>query len=129
MLRLEFYGQSSSPDKVDALLSEVRKRYGISVRKQPLEEGGKALKSSTLLALAVANRIAIKQTRRKKTLYPQLVVFEGKRPLTFYPQARRGSEIEIAQFLRALLRRKVLCLHDDGKLALEAMLARSRKAR
>jgi len=59
----------------------------------------KNLRWNILLPISVSKRIKIKQTRRTKSLYPHLIIFENNVPKTFYPQTRAGQkEISIEEF-------------------------------
>ena len=68
------------------------------------------------MGISVFKRIGIKQTRRTKMLYPQLVVLVNNEPETFYPQKRAGQSISIQEFLEGFLNNEVRCLHDKGKI-------------
>ena len=74
------------------------------------------LKSQTLWFLAVYKRIKINQTRRTKSLYPQLVVSIDNKPFTFYPQSYGKDEITIEEFLEGLFQKTVRCLHDKKEI-------------
>jgi glutamate dehydrogenase/leucine dehydrogenase len=101
----------------NTLLKKVETSFEVKVSKEILDKEAEwRLKFDILLPLAVGKRIKIHQTRRTKSLYPQLVVFVEDRPFTFYPQRYGQEEITIKQFLEGLLKGKVLCLHDDNKL-------------
>ena len=96
MLKLEFYVPRALEDtedvkEVEELLGKVKDSLKIDVKKFVIDENGeKDLKSKILWGLSVSKRIRIKQTRKSKSLYPQLVVFGNDKPITFYPQARAG---------------------------------------
>ena len=80
------------------------------------EDGEEDLKSKILWRLSVVKRIRIKQTRKSKSLYPQLVVFVNDKPITFYPQARAGQQITIEEFLEGLLKGEIKCLHEKFEI-------------
>ncbi|MEN3012871.1 MAG: hypothetical protein ABDH34_08370 [Dictyoglomus thermophilum] len=98
-------------------MRKVRNSIKINVKKLVIDENGeKDLKSKILWGLSVAKRIRIKQTRKLKSLYPQLVVFGNDKPITFYPQARAREEITIKEFLEGLLKGEIKCLHEKFKI-------------
>ncbi|MCE4608167.1 MAG: hypothetical protein F7B61_04325 [Caldisphaeraceae archaeon] len=75
--------------EVEKLLKKVKNTLKINVKKLVIDEKGeKDLKSKILWGLSVAKRIRIKQARKSKSLYPQLVVFGNDKPIIFYPQAK-----------------------------------------
>ena len=131
MLKLEFYvprALEETPDvkEIEELLNKVKSSLNINVKKFVIDESGeKDLKSKILWGLSVAKRIRIKQTRKSKSLYPQLVVFGNDKPITFYPQARAGEEITIKEFLEGLLKGEIRCLHE--KFEIEDELRGERK--
>ena len=122
MLKLEFYVPRSLEDtqdvkEVEELLRNVRNSLKINVKKFVIDEKGEEdLKSKILWGLSVAKRIRIKQTRKSKSLYLQLVVFGNDKPITFYPQARAGQEITIKEFLEGLLKGEIKCLHEKFEI-------------
>ncbi len=77
---------------------------------------GEELKLNTLIPIAVSKRIKIKQTRKTKFLYPQLVVFSKDKAVTFYPQSYGDKSISIHGFLDGLSKGEVRCLHEVGEL-------------
>ena len=131
MLKLEFYVPRALEDtedvkEVEELLKKVKNSLKINVKKLVIDEDGEEdLKSKILWGLSVAKRIRIKQTRKSKSLYPQLVVFGNDKPITFYPQARAGQEITIKEFLEGLLKGEIRCLHE--KFEIEDELRGGRK--
>lgn len=131
MLKLEFYVPRALEDtedvkEVEELLGKVKDSLKIDVKKFVIDENGeKDLKSKILWGLSVSKRIRIKQTRKSKSLYPQLVVFGNDKPITFYPQARAGQEITIKEFLEGLLKGEIKCLHE--KFEIEDELRGERK--
>ena len=122
MLKLEFYvprALEDTPDvkEIEELLKKVKSFLKINVKKIVIDENGEEdLKSKILWGLSVAKRIRIKQTRKSKSLYPQLVVFGNGKPITFYPQARAGQEITIKDFLEGMLKDEVKCLHEKFEI-------------
>lgn len=122
MLKLEFYvpcGLEDTQDvkEVEELLRKVGETLKINAKKFVIDENGeKDLKSRILWGLSVAKRIRIKQTRKSKSLYPQLVVLRNDKPITFYPQVRAGEEVTIKEFLDGLLKGEVRCLHEKFEI-------------
>jgi len=118
MLRIKFYVPRGLVDsegikETDNLLNKVESSLKLKVSKHIIDQkGGDDLKSQILWGLAVAKRIRIKQTRKTKSLYSQLVVFSNGKAVTFYPQSRAREEITIQEFLRGLLNGEVKCLHE-----------------
>lgn len=131
MLRLEFYvprGLREMPEvkEVEGLLENVKSNFELEIGKHIIDDRGEEeLKSKILWGLSVAKRIKIKQTRKSKSLYPQLIVFSGDKPITFYPQARVKREITIQEFLEGLLNGEIKCLHE--KIEIEDELRRKEK--
>jgi len=131
MLKFKFYvscALEDTPDvkEVEKLLKKVKYSLNVDVKKFVIDEnGGENLKSKILWGLSVAKRIRIKQTRKSKSLYPQLVVFGNDKPITFYPQARAGQDITIKEFLEGLLKGEIICLHE--KFEIEDELRGGRK--
>lgn len=99
--------------RVNKLLTKTKISNEIKIMSGVDEE---KLKFDILIPLAVLKRIKIKQTRKSKILYPQLIVFVENKPLTFYPQSYGNKEVNIEDFLEALLDNKILCLHDAPEL-------------
>lgn len=131
MLRLEFYVPRAFEEtpyvkEIEKLLKKVKSSPNVNVKKFVIDKKGEEdLKSQILWGLSVAKGIRIKQTRKSKSLYPQLVVFGSDKPITFYPQARAGEEIAIKEFLEGLLRGEIKCLHE--KFEIEDELKGERK--
>ena len=99
------------------LFKKVKASYEVEIEREIIDkEAERKLKFEILLPLAVGKRIKIHQTRRTKSLYPQLVVFIEDKPFTFYPQRYGQEEITIKQFLEELLKKKVFCLHEKTEL-------------
>jgi len=130
MFKFEFYVpralETQDAEEIEELLKKVKSSLKINVKKLVIDEDGEEdLKSKILWGLSVAKRIRIKQTRKSKSLYPQLVVFGNDKPITFYPQARAGQEITIKEFLEGLLKGEIRCLHE--KFEVEDELKGGRK--
>ena len=99
------------------LLRETEKRLGIKTQvKRFTVEDGWNLKMSTMVSVSVSKRIGIKQTRRTKSLYAQLLVYLDGKLFTFYPQSYAEKEISINEFLSGLLKGTIACLHDKQEL-------------
>jgi len=95
------------------LLEKVGSVFDLEIEKKEIKKfGEEKLKSTILWSLSISKRIKIHQTRRTKSLYTQLVVFLDNKPFTFYPQGYGREKITIKQFLKELIKGKVLCLHD-----------------
>jgi autonomous glycyl radical cofactor GrcA len=123
MIGLKFYVPRGARDlaeakEIESLLEEVTNTLNIDYEKFVIDEKMEQdLKSDVLLSLSVLNRIKIKQSRKAKSLYPQLAVFVNGKAVTFYPQERVKKGITVQEFLKGLLNGEVRCLHD--KYAIE----------
>jgi len=103
--------------EIERVLDNVKPAYNIAIDKQIIDRLiEEQIKSQFLLHLSVVKRIGIKQTIRTKSLYPQLVIFDEDKPVTFYPQTYGGAHITITEFLKQLLKNRVKCLHDEKEL-------------
>lgn len=114
---LKYYITGGTPKKdierIRLLLQQVKELHNIDFEEISLDEKQeRELKSRALWSLSVLNRIKISQTRKTKSLYPQLVVSINGEPVTFYPQERAGKRISIEDFLNGLLNNEIKCLHD-----------------
>lgn len=120
MLKLEFYVPRALEDtqdvnEVEELLKKVKNSLKINLKKFVIDENEEEdLKAKILWGLSVAKRIRIKQTRKSKSLYPQLLVFGNDKPITFYLQAR-VQEITIKEFLKRMFKREV-SLHEKFEI-------------
>lgn len=118
MIELKFYIPSWAENlpetkEVGDLLDEVKSTLNIDHEKLiSNEKMEQDLKRDVLWSLSVFNRIKIKQSRRGKSLYPQLVVFVNDKAASFYPQERVKETFTIKDFLMGLLNGEVKCLHD-----------------
>jgi hypothetical protein len=118
MIGLKFYIPSWAENlpetkEIGDLLEEVKNTLNIDHEKLiSNEKMEQDLKRDVLWSLSVFNRIKIKQSRRGKSLYPQLVVFVNDKAASFYPQERVKEGITIKDFLTGLLNGEVKCLHD-----------------
>lgn len=100
--------------EIEKILGNVKPAYNIAVDKKIIDRSGEEqIKSQFLWHLSVVKRIGIKQTIRAKSLYPQLVIFNEDKPVTFYPQTYGKENIAIKEFLEGILRSKIRCLHDE----------------
>lgn len=103
--------------KIEEILGKVKSFYKIQNNIQIIDkEKEEEIKSKILWHLSVVKRIGIKQTKRTKSLYPQLVIFLKEEPLTFYPQSYGKDEIKIQEFLKGLLKGEIKCLHDKYEI-------------
>ena len=112
-------GSEDSKDaaEIKTTLEKVRPLYNIKIINHIMDKKEEnKLKSQILWHLSVVKRIGIKQTKRTKSLYPQLIVFSGNTPLTFYPQSYGKGRVTIQNFLEGLLNGKVKCLHDKYEI-------------
>jgi len=120
-LKLEYYiprGDWEDSKEIESLLEKVKSTLDIDYKKSIInEEKERDLKKDSLLSLSVFNRIKIKQSRKGKSLYPQLVVFVDGKEITFYPQERvKEKAITIQDFLMGLLNGEVKCLHEKYEI-------------
>ena len=121
-LKIIFYVPEGLKDteyvkEIERILDNVKPVYTIVIDKQIINRlVEEQIKSQFLWHLSVVKRIGIKQTIRTKSLYPQLVIFNEDKPVTFYPQTYGKEDIPIKEFLEGLLKNKIKCLHDEKKL-------------
>ena len=131
--KLTFYIPESLKDTDDVKnnwerLKKLQSLYDIKVAKEIMnDEKEWELKWQTLWFLAVYKRIKINQTRRTKSLYPQLVVSIDDKPFTFYPQSYGKDEITIEEFLEGLFQKTVRCLHDKKEIMAKIKYYRDKK--
>ena len=103
--------------EIDRFLDKIGTLYDIEINKQFINSSEEEqIKSQFLWRLSVVKRIGIKQTIRTKSLYPQLVIFNGDVPLTFYPQSYGKEYISVKEFLEELLKNRIKCLHDEEEI-------------
>lgn len=99
------------------LLEKVASIFDFKIEKKEIKKfGEEKLKSTILWPISIWKRIKIHQTRRTKSLYTQLVIFLNNEPFTFYPQRRGKKKITIKEFLKELIRGKLICLHGATEL-------------
>ena len=120
---LKFYvpqGLENSKEvkEIEELLNKVKTLLGIKVEivvniNKNFEN---ELKSRILWGIAISKKIKIEQTRRSKSLYPQLIVFIKGNPVTFYPQTKAKNKITIKEFLEGLLKGEIKCLHEKTEI-------------
>jgi len=111
------YKDSEDVKKAWDILRKIGTLYNIKINKQIInKEKEWEIKTQILWFLAVYKRIKIKQTRKTKSLYPQLVIFTGNKPFYFYPQSYGKDVITIEQFLEGLLEGEVRCLHEKFEI-------------
>lgn len=121
-MKLNFYiprGMEENEDvkKIKETLENVKSSYSVITSRQIInKEEEEELKSKILWQLSVVKRIGIKQTKRTKSLYPQLIVTKGEKPITFYPQSYSGNEITIQDFLEGILKGEVKCFHEKYEI-------------
>lgn len=119
-LKLKFYvprGEWPDVEEIDGLLENVKSELDIDYEKFIInEEGEWDLKKNLLLSISVSQRIKIKQSRKGKSLYPQLVVLVDGKGITFYPQQQVKEAITIQEFLKGLLNSEVKCLHEKYQI-------------
>jgi hypothetical protein len=105
--------ENTETKEIQKLLDKVHSSLKIEFKTILIDDKKEEeLKKQYLWNLAILNRIKIKQTKRNKSLYPQLIVFVDNKPVTFFPQSRPKEEISIQAFLNGLLDKEVRCLHD-----------------
>jgi hypothetical protein len=86
--------------EVDRILDNIKSAYKVVIEKHIINRSEEEqIKSQFLWRLSVVKRIGIKQTIRTKSIYPQLVIFNGDVPLTFYPQTYGKEYISVKEFL------------------------------
>jgi len=122
MIKLKLYLPRAFADNADAkvvekLLEEIKSKGEVISEKVILDQKEEAdLKSEILMNISICKGIAIKQSRKSKMLYPQLVVFSDDKPIIFYPQERAGKKIDIQEFLKGLLSEKFMSLQNIDDL-------------
>jgi hypothetical protein len=102
--------------EIEKILERFKPSSILKISKEIMDEADEEKVKELILFPAVYKRIKIRQTRRTKSLYSQLVIFENDRAITFYPQSRGRDEITIQDFLEGLLRNEVKCLHDRQEI-------------
>jgi hypothetical protein len=123
MIKLRFYVPRGDQDRAEAkeieeLLEQAKDALNIDYEIHTIDrDGEEELKRNELWVLSVFNQIKIKQTGKTKSLYPQLIISVNGKPVTFYPQERKGRKgIIIKEFLEGLLGGEVKCLHDKSEI-------------
>jgi hypothetical protein len=122
MIKLKLYLPQGFADNADSkavekLLEDIKSNGEVIWEKIILDQKEEAdLKSKILINISICKGIAIKQSRKSKMLYPQLVVFSDDEPIIFYPQERAGKKIDIQEFLKGLLRKEFKSLRDIDDL-------------
>lgn len=100
------------------MLQKVNSFYNIEIAREIIDKKGeRELKSHVLWPISISKRIKIKQTKRTKSLYPQLILFFDDKPFTFYSQSYSKDKITIEDFLENLHQGKIKCLHDEEEIA------------
>lgn len=104
VLKLKFYVSCVLENilyfkEMEGLTKKIKSSLNVYVKKYIIDENGKEdLESKILWGLYVSKRIMIKQTRKLRSFYLQLVVFGNNKLITFYPQASDGGEMTIKSF-------------------------------
>jgi hypothetical protein len=128
MIKLKLYlplGFANNTDSkvVEKLLEDLKSKGKVISEKVIIDQKEEAdLKSKILMNISICKGIAIKQSRKSKMLYPQLVVFSDDKPIIFYPQERAGKKIDVQEFLKGLLSGNFKSLQDIGDLERDKIL-------
>ncbi len=129
-MKLRFYvpeGYRIEDNKIENLLEDVKKSLNINYERITIDEQQQRdLKEKFLLSISVSKGVKIHQSKKSKSLYPQLVVFDDEKAITFYNQERAKEKITIQEFLSGLLNGEVKCLHE--KYEIENALQKSIKS-
>ena len=96
--------------EVQQVLAKLRRRFHVKIEalKDNAEED--ALKSQMLVP-SVWHRIRFPQTRKGKTLYTVLVVRQGPKVVSFFPQRRGRKQVTMIEFLDGLQKGEIRSLH------------------
>lgn len=98
---------------VEKLLNDLESRGEVISETMIIDQKEEVdLKLKILMNISICKGIAIKQSRKSKMLYPQLVVFSDDKPIIFYPQERAGRKIDVQEFLKGLLSGEFKSLQD-----------------
>lgn len=129
-MKLRFYvpkGYWIEVDEIENLLENIKDSLNIDYEKIMIDEQQQQdLKKNFLLGISVTKGIKIHQSKKSKSLYPQLIVFEDEKAIAFYSQERSKEKITIQEFLSGLLNSEVKCLHE--KYEIESSLQKSIKS-
>ena len=119
MLKIEFcipigFKDSTEVKEIQTLLDKVQLIFPTEIKIIIIEKDQEeTLKKKYLWNIAMYKQIKIKQSKRNKALYPQLIVFIDDEAFTFYTQSRPGKTISIKDFLEGILDKEIRCLHDN----------------
>ncbi len=122
MIKLKLYlplsfANNADTKVVEKLLENLESKGEVISEKVIIDQKEEAdLKSKILMNISICKGIAIKQSRKSKMLYPQLVVFSDDKPIIFYPHERAGRKIDVQEFLTGLLSGEFRSLQDIDNL-------------
>ena len=90
------------------LLARVNQTLSIPFEDRRISNHDEASRvKRTLLPIAVGSRLRVHQSAKGKSLYPQLLVYNGPDLVAFYPQMRKGKtgrlEVRTSEYLNSLL--------------------------
>lgn len=94
--------------EVMQLLSRVDEKLSIPFEGRRISGEDEASRVKTeLLPLSVGNRLRVHKSAKGKSLYPQLLIYDGPDLVAFYPQIRKAKnerlEVRISEYLNSLL--------------------------
>jgi hypothetical protein len=94
--------------EVMRLLSRVDEKLSIPFKDQKISNEDEASRiKMELLPLSVGSRLRVHKSAKRKSLYPQLLVYDGPDLVAFYPQMRKAKnkrlEVRISEYLNSLL--------------------------
>jgi hypothetical protein len=94
--------------EVVQLLTRVSQKLSIPFEDRRINDEDEASNvKMTLLPLAVGSRLRVRKSAKRKSLYPQLLVYDGPDLVAFYPQMRKVKtgrlEVRISEYLNSLL--------------------------
>lgn len=102
------FEESQDRKEVLQLLTRIDQQLSIPFEDRRIngeEEASKVKRA--LLPIAVGSRLRVHKSAKGKSLYPQLLVYDGADLVAFYPQMRkeknRRLEIRISEYLNSLL--------------------------
>lgn len=98
------YGATDECNATIRSMENVAKTYDIKIETWKFDVvDEKNFKFDVLIPISVFQRIKIHQTNNAKLLYPHMVIYINGKPVTYYPQARKGeSTVSIDSFLAKL---------------------------
>jgi len=94
--------------EVMQLLSRVDEKLSIPFEGRRISGEDEASRvKMELLPLSVGNRLRVHKSAKGKSLYPQLLIYDGPDLVAFYPQIRKAKnerlEVRISEYLNSLL--------------------------